>query len=599
MASQYFPLGFLIPLLYVFTGCQSAEKPAPEDFPNIILIMTDDQGYGDLGFHGNEVIQTPRLDELARNSGRFRQFYVSPVCAPTRASLLTGRFTLRTGVSDTYNGGAMMAGRETTIAEILSAAGYRTGVFGKWHLGDSYPFRPGDQGFEESLVHLAGGIGQVGDHLNYFQYDSSYFDPTLLHNGEPMPTQGYCSDVYTDAAIEFMDEQETDPFFLYLAFNAPHTPLQVPKGYYNRYAALDSIPGKAQMLASGVGEEQLPSVDVIRRLYGMITNIDDNVGRLVDHVEASGLADNTILVFLTDNGPQQYRYNASLRNRKGSVYEGGIRVPGFFHWPGRLEAGREIDGYAAHLDMLPTLLGLAGIPVPDTLALDGNDYSLQLLGEIDTMPEPTLFFQWQRGYPEPYRNIAVRRGDYKLVGQTGYEASLSELELFNLREDPGEQINLVAQQPELAQELKSAFDEWLPDVLSSPSVGNTDIVIGSDYENPVVLNRNDARGSPGIWRQNQVYGYWDVEVTEAGLYDFRIQFFEPVGTAGEVLVRIGSTQRTVRNEDPEAMELTIEGVPLNKGRQMVESWYVGQGWRGSGGPAFTHFPMSVEVERIE
>ncbi len=560
--------------------------------------MTDDQGYGDLGFHGNEVIRTPNLDALARNSARFRQFYVSPVCAPTRASLLTGRFTLRTGVFDTYNGGAMMANRQTTLAEILGAAGYRTGVFGKWHLGDSYPFRPGDQGFQESLVHLAGGVGQVGDYLNYFEYDSSYFNPTLLHNGEPIPTEGYCSDVYTDAAIEFIDEQGMEPFFLYLAFNAPHTPLQVPQDYYDRYAELDSVPGRARMLASGVREEQLPSVDVIRRLYGMITNIDDNIGRLMDHLDASNLADNTIIVFLTDNGPQQYRYNAGLRNRKGSVYEGGIRVPGFFHWPGKLEAGREVDGYAAHIDVLPTLLGLGGIPVPDTLSIDGQDYSRRLLGEMDSMPDPTLFFQWQRGYPEPYWNIAVRRGDYKLVGHAGHLAPLSELELYNLRDDPGERNNLIDQQPEIGEELKSAFDEWLPEVLRSPSVGNTDIVIGSDYENPVLLNRNDARGSPGMWRQNRIYGYWDVEVAKAGLYDFRLRFFEPVGSAGEALVRVGTTQRTIRNDNPEATELTIENIPLREGRQMVESWYVGP-VRWGEGPAFTHFPMYVEVTRRE
>jgi arylsulfatase len=403
--------------------------------------------------------------------------------------------------------------------------------------------------------------------------------------------------VYTDAAIEFIEAHASEPFFVYLAFNAPHTPLQVPQTYYDRYAGLDSVPGRAALLAAGVREERLPSVDVIRRLYGMISNIDDNVGRLLAQLDESGIRENTLVIFLTDNGPQQYRYTAGLRALKGSVYEGGIRVPAFFHWPGTLAANREIDTYAAHIDVLPTLLSFAGLPLPDSLDIDGRDWSAALRGVEAPADERPLVFHWQRGYPEPYRNIAVRRGPYKLVGQTGQQAGPSELELYNLEDDPGERRDLSAEQPERVQELKNYFDEWLEEALSSPSVGDTRIVLGSDHENPVVLNRNDARGSPGMWRQDQIYGYWDVEVQRAGRYDFRIHYFEAPGQPGDALVRIGPVQRTVFNADTAATGVVIENVPLRRGKWMVESWYAGRD--NPGGPAFTHFPFYIEVERVE
>jgi arylsulfatase A-like enzyme len=487
-----------------------------------------------------------------------------------------------------------MATRETTVAEILRDAGYTTAVFGKWHLGDNYPSRPGDQGFDESMVHLAGGIGQVGDYVNYHALDSSYFDPVLFHNGKPVQTKGYCSDVYTEAAVEFIRNHADNPFFLYLAYNAPHTPLQVPQESYSLYAGLDSVPGQTRVMASGVPESRLPSSEVIRRLYGMVTNIDDNIGRLLDQLEASGLRDNTLVIFLTDNGPQQFRYNAGLRGLKGTVYEGGIRVPCFFHWPGVLESDREVDTYAAHIDLLPTMLGLAGLEAPDTIELDGQDLSEALKTGIPPNDERTLFYEWQRGYPEPYRNVAVRRGPYKLVGHAAHHASVEELELYNLEEDPGEQINLSARRPDRVEALKVAFDEWIAGALESPSIGNTRIAVGTPHENPVVLNRNDARGSPGMWRQDRIYGYWEVDVKKAGNYDFDVHFFEPVGQPGALVVRVGPVQRTAFNSDTSTTSIRIEEVPLRKGEFMVESWYSGENQVGPG-PAFTHFPFYIEI----
>ena len=304
--------------------------------PNIVLIMSDDQGYGDLGFHGNPDVHTPVLDSLARMSTRFTNFYVSPVCAPTRSSLLTGRYSLRTGVYDTYNGGAIMSPEEETLAEVLQNAGYTTGIFGKWHLGDNYPFRSQDQGFENSLTHPAGGIGQVGDVHNYFRYDSSYFDPVLLAPGAQYKSEGYCSDVFTDRALEFMTVNKEDPFFMYLAFNAPHTPLQVPQEWYQKYQTLTIDPAN---YPEGLPFPKMSSRDKedARKVYAMVENIDFNVGRVLQRLNELEIMDNTMVIFLTDNGPQQLRFTGGLRGSKGTVYEGGIRVPFFLYYPGGLE----------------------------------------------------------------------------------------------------------------------------------------------------------------------------------------------------------------------------------------------------------------------
>ncbi|MBT8301325.1 MAG: arylsulfatase, partial [Maribacter sp.] len=299
--------------------------------PNVIIIITDDQGYGDLGITGNPHVKTPSIDAFAMESIRFNNFYVSPVCAPTRASLMTGRYSLRTGIRDTYNGGAIMATNEVTIAEMLKQADYRTGVFGKWHLGDNYPSRPMDQGFDESLIHLSGGMGQVGDFTTYFQGDRSYFDPVLWRNGKQKSYEGYCSDIFADNAIAFIEKNHQKPFFCYLSFNAPHTPLQVPDKYYQMYSDIDPSSGFEKDTRPFVEMSEKDKEDA-RKVYAMVTNIDENVGRLLQKLEDLKIADNTLVVFMTDNGPQQTRYVAGMRGRKGSVFRGGVRVPFFLRY---------------------------------------------------------------------------------------------------------------------------------------------------------------------------------------------------------------------------------------------------------------------------
>lgn len=567
--------------------CKEIKSPKP---PNIIICMTDDQGFGDIGFHGNPDIQTPVLDNLARRSVRFTNFYVSPVCAPTRASLMTGRYSLRTGIFDTYNGGAIMAEQERTLAELLRSAGYATGIFGKWHLGDNHPFRPIDRGFQHSLIHGSGGIGQVGDVRNYFKFNKSYFDPVLLKDGLPVQTRGYCSDVFTDAAIAFIKQNKARPFFLYLAFNAPHTPLQVPDKYYQKYKDLvpspDRYPSKGQPFPDMSERE----IEAARRVYAMISNIDNNLGRLLRTLAQLDLSSNTAVIFLTDNGPEQRRYTAGLRGRKSSVFEGGVRVPCFMRFPGRLPEDFDIDIPAAHIDLFPTVLALCGIPAPDSVLLDGQN----LLPLVDNKPvdwaERPLFFHWQRGFPEPYRNIAVRKGRFKLVGMSSHGACKEDFKLFDLEKDPYELENIQSKHPEITSDLIAEFDTWYEEMIDSPHLRQIQrIKLGTQHENPVILNRNDAKGSEGIWAQDKIYGYWDVEVTEKCLYDFSFHFKEKVKLKGVMKLRMGTLQRSLDNADTEASILEIKSIPVKRGNYRLEPWYRAKGEN--------YFPFYVEIKK--
>jgi arylsulfatase A-like enzyme len=488
--------------------------------PNVLLIITDDQGWGDVGFHGNPHLKTPHLDRLAQDSVELEHFYVCPVCSPTRASLLTGRYNYRTGVVDTFLGRSTMAGDEITLAEMFAAAGYRTGIFGKWHLGDHYPSRAIDQGFQEALVHDGGGIGQPAD-----PPDNSYFDPVLQHNGQSIKTEGYCSDIFTAAAMRFISEhsQAEKPFFTYLAFNCPHTPLQVPPEYHQRYQA----PGLD---------------DATARIYGMVANIDDNLGRLFAKLDELKLQNDTIVVFMTDNGPQQARYNGVLKDLKGSVHDGGIRVPCLVRWPGKFPAGFKVSQVAAHIDMAPTLLEACGIDQPKNVAFDGVSLVGLLQGKAVEWPDRVLFFQWHRGdRPEPFRACAVRGARYKLVQPTGrddVEGFTPAWALYDMAADPSEQNDLAGQHPDLVQAMKTAYELWLADVGRTRGYPAPRIIVGTKHENPVTLTRQDWRGPRAGWSAN-ASGYWDVDVAVAGTYDVVLHMPAQRAAATSCRLRIG------------------------------------------------------------
>ena len=461
-----------------------------------------------------------------------------------------------------------MRPEEITLPEMLRDAGYRTGIFGKWHLGDNYPLRPIDQGFVEALVHRGGGIGQPSDPPG----GDSYFDPTLLHNGSPTKTQGYCSDVYTDAAIKFIQHAREKPFFVYLAFNAPHDPLEVPDAYRDRYSADDLTPEKFRYEG-----QPLPAklnADAMARVYGMVTNIDDNVGRLLARLDELKLAEDTIVVFLTDNGPAFPRYNAGLRGLKGTVYDGGIRVPCFVRWPAKLRADRDVPEVAAHIDLTPTLLDACGVAPHDRANFDGRSLLPLLTGDVLELPARSLFFQWHRGdVPQPWRACAVRSGRWKLVQPAGVgerDALPPEpkVELYDLEKDPYEQRDVAVEHPEVVARLKREYDRWFADVTAA-GFEPPRIVVGSDSENPTLLTRQDWRGPEAGWGPKSV-GHWELEVAEAGAYTITVRF---APAPNQRTARLSVQDVTHNIVIPAgAREASVESIELKPGHARISTW---------------------------
>ncbi len=448
-----------------------------------------------------------------------------------------------------------MATEEITIAEVLKGVGYKTGAFGKWHLGDNYPSRPGDQGFDESVIHLAGGMGQPGDFTTYFKFDRSYFDPVLWHNDEQESYEGYCSDIFTAEALKFIEQNEEGPFFCYLAYNAPHTPLQVPDKYYQMYKDVDPTQG-FDGDDRPFPEMNEKDMEDARKVYAMVTNIDDNVGRVLQKLKDMGIDDNTVVIFMTDNGPQQRRYVAGMRGRKGSVYRGGVRVPFFIKYPGKLKGDTDINTTAAHIDILPTIASICKAPFPKGVKIDGKDLLPVLSGQAVDWENRSLFFYWTRRYPELYNNMALQKGPYKLVGHTSFDAEINDFQLFNIESDPYELENLVGEKESLALELKKEMDEYYYELVTSPHLVNQPrISIGSEHENPVYLNRNDAAGERGLWTQEGPNGKWVVSI-ERGTYDIEFLFIKPVEGKGTLYLEAG-TQISRKSFDQEKTDRLI------------------------------------------
>jgi arylsulfatase A-like enzyme len=548
-----------------------ASAPAAER-PNVLLIITDDQGYGDLGVHGNPKIKTPHLDKFAGQSVRIKNFFVSPVCAPTRASLLTGRYNFRTSVVDTYLGRAMMHPDEVTLAQVLAEAGYRTGIFGKWHLGDNAPLRPIDRGFEEALVIKGGGIGQPADPPG----GSSYFNPVLQHNGKAERTSGYCSDVFAQAAIEFISAKSDRPFFAYLAFNCPHDPLEAPEPELSAYKSMDLSIGSFPQVGQSIPPPLAAPPDTVARVYAMVTNIDTNIGRILKALEDRRIDEHTIVVFMTDNGPAQVRYNAGLRGWKGSVYDGGIHVPCYIRWPGRLPPGHVVDQIAAHIDLMPTLLAACDVAPPVKLKLDGKSL-LPLLRGIQTAgwPERTLFFQWHRGdFPESGRAFAVRSQTYKLLRREPLPNARARppLELYDMYHDPLELHDVAASHPDLVARMYAEYQEWFRDVTSTRGSEPVRIELGGQRENPSVLTRQDWRGPLAGWTVNDL-GFWEVQVARAGSFDIALHCApRPFPTTAHVSLSGTSRQQALATG---ATECTFKSVSLRAGPGRLEAWIEG------------------------
>lgn len=549
--------------------CTAAPKP-----PNVILVLTDDQGYGDMGFAGNCLVRTPHMDAMAKRSTRMENFYVCPACTPTRASLMTGRYNYRTKAIDTFLGRAMMDPGEITVAQVLNRAGYATGIFGKWHLGDTYPIRAMDKGFEEALVIRGGGIGQPS---NPPGGEGKYTDPILFRNGKPEAAKGYCTDVYFAEGMRWAERESKKgrPFFLYLPTNAPHGPFgDVPPdklAYYKQQViAPDRFPKTP-------GHPVRPDInaDELARVYAMIENIDDNLGRLFAWLDREKLTDNTLVLFLTDNGEATWGYNAGLRDRKTSPYEGGIKSPLLACWPGKLQPGVCSDRITAHIDLMPTILEVCGVPLPGGLKIDGRSLMPLWNREPGNWPERTLFFQMHRGdMPVRYHNCSVRTQKWKLVHGTGFGSETFtgplKLELFDMATDPYELHDVSAEHPDIVTDLKGRYDAWFDDVGSTrpDNYSPVRIPLGTPQENPVVLNRQDWRGI--VPAQKKFNGHWLVDVTAASNYDVTLRF-KPLNKPSIAHFELGEAKRE-QPVDPEDEIAVFKDVPLPAGPGQLEAF---------------------------
>ncbi len=509
-------------LLVFFSACGNPpeENAETEDYPpNVLLIMTDDQGYGDLSLHGNDSLYTPVLDQLAAESVQFDRFYVSPVCAPTRASLLTGRYHLRTGVSWVTHRREVMRTSEVTLAEYLKEAGYRTGLFGKWHNGSQFPNDPIGQGFDEFVGFSAG-------HWN------NYFDTHLTHNQSEITTQGYITDVLTDSALAFIRRPSNQPFFCYVPYNAPHSPFQVPDRYFRKHQA----DGRTARNAS---------------VYGMVENVDENVGRLLDGLDELGLTERTIVIFLTDNGPNGDRFNGGMRGRKGQVHEGGVRVPCFMRWPGHLLAGRKVEQIAAHIDILPTVMELTGLPLDTVKALDGRSLVPLMTRDTPEWEPRALFHVHTEGQPRLFPG-AMRTARYRLV--VGRDNSTS---LFDMQRDPGERRDIADSLPERADSLRRIYETWFMDV-SAEGFEPPPIPIGYPQATRVELPAPEARlvgsvafkGGQG-WANDYIVGWkrssdkasWPIYALEEGEYRVQVAYTCTEDAVGRKIVLNASGEK--------------------------------------------------------
>jgi len=487
--------------IFGFTNCQNEKSEPQPDRPNVVLIMTDDQGWGDLSLHGNDSIFTPVLDAFAKESVRFERFYVSPVCAPTRASLLTGRYHPRTNVTGVTGRREVMRAEETTLAEILAVAGYKTGIFGKWHNGEQYPNDPNGQGFEEFFGFCAG-------HWN------NYFDTQLQHNQEVVETKGFITDVLTDKAIDFITDNKNEPFFCYVPYNVPHSPMQVPDEYFEKY-------------------KKLGLTDFNAAAYAMCENMDANVGRILETLEMQGLDSNTIVIFTTDNGPNGDRYNGYMKGQKGSVDEGGVRVPLFVRWKGaRLLHGLEVPDLAMHIDLLPTVLDLCEVPVPDSLQLDGRSLKPVLQGLKIAQPERELYtFSW--GDPLRPQPGAVRTRQYRWVLNRDSSQSL-----YDMLEDPSQQNDIAAENPDLVAQLGSAYAKKFAEVTEN-GTAPLPIPVGYPKAPTVRLPAHEAQPAGNVgykeghgWANDWLVNWtatgdrasWALDVAKPGTYRVQLQY---------------------------------------------------------------------------
>jgi arylsulfatase A-like enzyme len=492
--------------------------------PNVVVFLADDAGWGDYGHNGNEASRTPHIDSLARDGARLEHFYVCPVCAPTRAEFLTGRYHPRGGVRGVSEGQERLDVGERTIADAFRAAGYATGAFGKWHNGSQWPYHPRARGFDEYFGHTSGHWGE-------------YFDAPLEHDGKIVRTRGYIVDACTDRALDFIGRHRDGPFFCYVPFTTPHSPWAAPAENWARFRDLDI----RQRGAAGAGE----TVDETRCVLAMLENQDHNVGRVLAKLKESGLEENTIVVYFSDNGPNSVRWNGGMKGRKGSTDEGGIRSTGLVRWPGRIPAGTTVREVAGAIDLLPTLVSLAGIPRAGDRPLDGRDLSPLLRGGAGTdWPDRMLFSHW---------NGQVSARDRRFRRDAAGA-------LFDLVADPGQTRDVSAAVPEEAARFRDAVEGWrremgiLPPQPGAAKGKGKGGLPPDDRPYPVgyrefpwtPLPARDGKAHGGVrrssnapncsyftaWTSPEDAITWDIAVATAGTYEAELHYTCPEADAG-------------------------------------------------------------------
>lgn len=552
--------------LLIFQSCSPDPTPLPK--PNIVLIVSDDQGWGDLGINGNSQVNTPNIDRLAVNGVQFSRFYVNPVCSPTRAEILTGRYHPRGGVYSTSRGGERLDLNEKTIAEIFQASGYKTAAFGKWHNGSQPPYHPNNRGFEEYYGFASGHWG-------------NYFSPMLEHNGAVTQGNGFIIDDLTDHAMDYIEENSNDPFFVYLAYNTPHSPMQVPDIWWDKYkdVAIDSTHRN--------GDKE--KLDKTRAAYALCENLDWNVGRVVDKLDSLKLLENTIVIYLSDNGPNGWRWNDGLKGIKGSTDEGGVRSPLIVYWKEQLKP-QIISQIASTIDILPSLMDLAGITNLFDKPLDGVSLKPLLTGSKEAWPDRYVYSHWSG-------NVSIRNQQYMLD---------KDNQLFDLNADPG-QFHPIEQPSEaILAPIAKAKEDWMNSVLSELDREREEIFpVGYESSKYTQLPARDAIPHGNIkrssihpnssfftnWTSTTDSITWDTDILAAGKYKATVYYTCKPGTVGsKILLKQGRNEvktqvneandsdfvaveydRSPRDEsyEKEYMPLELGVISLDKGRYPI------------------------------
>jgi len=529
------------------------------DGPNVVVILTDDQGWGDLSVHGNRNLQTPNIDSLARDGALFERFYVCPVCSPTRAEFLTGRYHPRGNVWNVSTGGERLDLDERTIAETFKAAGYATGAFGKWHNGTQYPYHPNGRGFDEFYGFCSGHWGD-------------YFDAPLEQNGRSVTGRGFVIDDFTDQALSFIEANQKGRFFCYLPYNTPHTPMQVPDRFYDRF--------RDAPLPMRYHGPQPEDPQMTRAALAMCENIDWNVGRVLTKLKELNLENDTLVLYFSDNGPNSFRWNDGMKGRKGSTDEGGVRAPLLMRWPGQIPAGTRIPQIAAAIDLLPTLAELCGIPRIGDKPLDGRSLAPLLRDTRPEWPDRLIFSHWAN-------QVSARSQQYRYDAQG---------RLYDMVSDPGQQQDVSQSVPEVTARFKAAVAGWRRDVLSEMQRTPVPFTVGYRAFPITQLPARDGIGSGAIqrsakapncsyftnWTRAEDVITWQVDVATAGRYQIDVLYACSEANVGSTIrLQLGMRSLTARLDkahDPPLHGAEHDRYPRN-GESLVKDfrpWRMGE-----------------------